>query len=73
MSAGDAKKGTKRKRKCPSCKSEHVIPIVYGLPGWELAEEAEKGHVELGGCCVDANNQIGNARLVGKHGRCLGV
>ena len=66
MSAGDAKKGTKRKRKCPSCKSEHVIPIVYGLPGLELAEEAEKGHVELGGCCVDANNPNWKCKACGK-------
>ena len=56
MSAGNAKKGSKRKRKCPSCKSEQVIPIVYGYPGADLAEEAKKGLVELGGCCVDGND-----------------
>jgi hypothetical protein len=29
-----------------------VIPIVYGFPSHELFEEAEKGLVKLGGCCV---------------------
>jgi hypothetical protein len=29
-----------------------VVPIVYGFPGSELAEDAEEGLVVLGGCCV---------------------
>ena len=56
MSAENAKKGSKRTSKCPSCKSEQVIPIVYGLPGVELAGQAEEGLIALGGCCVDDNN-----------------
>ena len=32
--------------------------IIYGFPGSELAEEAERGEVELGGCVVsDADSQ----------------
>ena len=39
-------------RKCPSCGKRGGIPIVYGYPTAGLAEEAEKGKVHLGGCCV---------------------
>jgi len=55
---------TKSKSKpCPKChKNDMVIPIVYGFPGPELFEEAEKGLVKLGGCCcslsVDHNKQM---------------
>lgn len=38
--------------KCPKCKSNKVIPIVYGLFGPEGAEIAERGEIELGGCKV---------------------
>ncbi len=37
---------------CPMCGSRNVLPIVYGLPGPELAEESMKGRVALGGCMV---------------------
>lgn len=36
---------------CPQCGGAPV-PIVYGLPGPELFEEAERGEVALGGCVV---------------------
>jgi hypothetical protein len=36
---------------CPTC-GEAAVPIVYGLPGPELVEEAERGEVVLGGCTV---------------------
>ena len=29
-----------------------AIPIVYGLPTWELAEEAKQGRILLGGCIL---------------------
>ena len=35
---------------CPECGSENSIPIVYGRPGTELLEKAERGEVWLGGC-----------------------
>lgn len=56
MSVGNAKKGVKKNRGCPSCKSGQVVPIVYGLPGVELAKQAEEGLIGLGGCCVDDDN-----------------
>ncbi len=38
---------------CPECDAgKNVIPIVYGKPGRELMERAERGEVKLGGCCV---------------------
>ena len=38
--------------RCPRCGSEDVLPIVYGYPGPELAEESIAGKVKLGGCLV---------------------
>jgi len=58
-----SKKSKKGKRFCPSCKSEQVIPIVYGYPGKELFEDAEKGRVELGGCVVDSHNPDWKCRV----------
>ncbi|OLT30759.1 hypothetical protein BJF79_38230 [Actinomadura sp. CNU-125] len=37
---------------CPHCGGGAPIPIVYGLPGPDLFEEAERGEVALGGCVV---------------------
>ena len=37
---------------CSSCTSDDVVPIVYGMPGLDLAEQAEDGKVALGGCCI---------------------
>ena len=34
---------------CPKCKSNNVIPIMYGYPAPEAMEEAEKGNLKLGG------------------------
>ena len=36
---------------CPNCSSPS-IPIVFGLPAFELFEAAERGEVALGGCVV---------------------
>jgi len=50
-------------RSCPECGSGKVIPIIYGMPfenvekpGKDLYGAAEKGYVELGGCCVDESS-----------------
>lgn len=40
----------KRAKTCPSCKSDEVLPIVYGKPGKEFADLWERGKVVLGGC-----------------------
>ena len=43
---------SKEKPKCPSCSSDNVAVIAYGLPGPEMMEEAERGDIVLGGCVV---------------------
>ena len=40
-----------RKRKCPACGGK-VVPIVYGMPGERLMQDADDGKVILGGCCI---------------------
>jgi hypothetical protein len=37
---------------CPSCGAEAAVPIAYGMPDDELAQEAEAGLVVLGGCVL---------------------
>ena len=37
---------------CPKCKSNNVIPIMYGYPAPEAIEEEEKGNLKLGGCMI---------------------
>ena len=44
------------KRECPGCKSNNVVPIMYGYPGPGAVEDSEKGKVHLGGCIVDIAN-----------------
>ena len=46
------------KPRCPSCGSHRVIPIVYGMPGAELAEASERGEVQLGGCVVTDHDPV---------------
>jgi hypothetical protein len=38
--------------RCPSCDSDRVRPIVYGLPSEDLMEEASREQVLLGGCTI---------------------
>ena len=36
---------------CPQCKnSQNVIPILYGRPGSQVIEQADKGLLLLRGC-----------------------
>ena len=39
---------------CSYCGGE-MRPVVYGLPSPELFEEADKGDVILGGCCIPSS------------------
>jgi hypothetical protein len=41
---------------CPNCSSYEVVRIVYGYPGDELIEHAQKGEVVLGGCFIEPDN-----------------
>ena len=37
----------------PTCHDRPMRPIVYGYPGEELMEQAMRGEIALGGCCID--------------------
>lgn len=39
-------------RACPRCRSDKVVPVVYGMPSAELVEKSRAGRVALGGCVV---------------------
>ncbi len=52
---------------CPRCHAVAGIPIVYGMPRFELMEAAEQGRVELGGCMVMENQPNARCRSCG-HG-----
>jgi hypothetical protein len=36
--------------KCPKCKSDKVIPIVYGTPSVEILEAEKWGELEIAEC-----------------------
>ena len=38
--------------RCPRCRSDEVVPIVYGMLSPELVEESRAGRVALGGRVV---------------------
>ncbi|MGY2065626.1 hypothetical protein [Blastococcus sp. SYSU DS0619] len=44
--------GVQAGRVCPGCGREDSVPVVYGLPGFDLFEQSESGRVALGGCLV---------------------
>jgi len=35
---------------CARCGSTDVVPIVFGMPGFDLVEAEKRGEVILGGC-----------------------
>ena len=43
---------------CPKCGSSANIPIIYGRPGSELLEKAERGEVVLGGCIITPDRNL---------------
>ena len=54
----------KRRRRCPNCGAHSVVRIIYGYPGPELFERAERGEVMLGGCCISAEGDPTSGRPV---------
>lgn len=52
--------------KCPTCRAG-LTPIVYGLPGPELFEAAERGEIQLGGCDILFDNPSFECRGVDHH------
>jgi len=52
---------------CPECgTSENVIPIIYGYPGPELREAADRGEVWLGGCVITGDDPLWHCKDCGK-------
>ena len=43
-------------KKCPKCRSNNSVKIVYGMPNYELFLEAEAGKIKLGGCAIIEGN-----------------
>jgi hypothetical protein len=41
-----------QKKKCPNCGKQTGVRLLYGLPGGEMIEQAERGEIILGGCCL---------------------
>lgn len=39
-------------KKCPKCGSKNSVNIVYGMPSYELYQEAQAGKFKLGGCML---------------------
>lgn len=54
------------KTPCPKCGSLDVIPIEYGYPGPEMMDAAEKGLIELGGCCVGERDPRKHCKTCGE-------
>ncbi|WP_104526011.1 hypothetical protein [Blastococcus atacamensis] len=44
--------GVQAGRVCPGCGEENSIPLIYGMPGAEDFQQAERGVVALGGCLM---------------------
>jgi len=47
---------SKRRPHCPLCVSNKVVPIMYGMPSFEMWEESKLGKFELGGCCISEDS-----------------
>lgn len=43
---------------CPACGSR-IVPVVYGMPGPGMFEDAEAGNIILGGCVIDDPRRFG--------------
>jgi len=56
----------KRKKACPKCGSEDVLPILYGYPGPEMMAAAAKGLIALGGCCVSDDDPRKHCKACGE-------
>jgi hypothetical protein len=55
-----------KEKPCPKCGSLDVVPIAYGYPGPEMMDAAEKGLIELGGCCVTDDDPRKQCRACGE-------
>ncbi|WP_018609571.1 hypothetical protein [Uliginosibacterium gangwonense] len=56
---------TPRKYRCPTCGEKAGVEIVYGMPGADLAEAAQRGEVVLGGCSINLEGPERQCTLCG--------
>lgn len=40
---------------CPKCGQHTVVRVLFGMPAPVMFEAAERGDIELGGCCIDGD------------------
>ena len=52
---------------CPTCGSDRVVPIVYGMPSMEAVEDYDAGKVQLGGCVITDNDPHWSCRSCDAH------
>ncbi|MCP4121120.1 MAG: hypothetical protein GY751_05155 [Bacteroidetes bacterium] len=44
-------------KKCATCKSnDQVVPVMYGMPGPKMQDDAYAGKIKLGGCLIGEND-----------------
>jgi hypothetical protein len=37
---------------CPSCGSAEVARVLWGMPGQEMIDQAQREDIDFGGCCM---------------------
>ncbi|HEY5642486.1 MAG TPA: hypothetical protein VIS31_06380 [Woeseiaceae bacterium] len=47
---------SEKRPSCPKCRSELVVPVVFGFPTDAALGDAERGKIALGGCIVSEND-----------------
>jgi len=55
MSENKTSRNVRKKKQKPTCiggHTDHIVPIVYGMPTEETMRKAELGLVHLGGCVM---------------------
>lgn len=53
------------KRRCPTCASPYVVPVVFGLPSAEGQACWDRGELDLGGCLVMGDEPDWRCRACG--------
>lgn len=55
----------KKPKKCPECKSDKVVRIIYGYRDSEIAELEEKGEAEWSGCEISNGSPLWSCKKCG--------
>ena len=49
-------KHTENELVCPKCKSNQIVPILYGEPSDEGMRKSKEGKIYLDGCIIEKNS-----------------